>query len=109
MHGCERKCWSTVNFAIPARACSQFYRRYWQRGGQNYFAIAIHTDADSYFFMNRLVNAASLFIASLLVLTGCAAEDDPFPVHSAAPTDADAQVAGAATPVPGISNAGWKW
>ena len=36
--------------------------------------------------MNRLVGATCLAIATLLVLTGCATDDDPFPVHPAATT-----------------------
>jgi hypothetical protein len=59
--------------------------------------------------MNRLAIAACLSIASLLVLTGCAMNDDPFPVHPAAAADSDAPVAGAATPAPESSSAGWKW
>ncbi len=52
----------------------------------DYFGIANRADADSYFSMNRLVSATSLAIATLLVLTGCATDDDPFPVHPAATT-----------------------
>ena len=62
------------------------------------------------FFMNCLVSATSLAIASLLVLTGCATDDDPFSVHPAATaTDSEVPVAGAATPARESSNAGWKW
>ena len=60
--------------------------------------------------MNRLVGVSSLAIACLLVLTGCAADDDPFPVHpTATTTDSEMPVAGAASPAPESSNAGWKW
>jgi uncharacterized lipoprotein YajG len=60
--------------------------------------------------MNRWVLAASLSLASLLLLSGCATDDDdPFPVHPAAAADSEAPVAGAATPAPESSNAGWKW
>ena len=64
-----------------------------------YFGIANRAGADSYFSMNRLVSATSLAIATLLVLTGCATDDDPFPVHPAATTtDSEVPVAGAASP-----------
>jgi len=58
--------------------------------------------------MNRLVLAASLSIAGLLLLTSCTSDDDPFPVHPAARTEADAPVAGAETPAPNGSGS-WKW
>jgi hypothetical protein len=79
---------------------------------QNHFDIAIRGNADSYFFMNPLAYAAALSVASLLLLTGCAGNDDPFTVHPAGTTtDADAPVpvAGAATPPPESSAEGWKW
>ena len=76
----------------------------------DYFCIANRTGTDSYFFMNRLVSATSLAIASLLVLTGCATDNYPFPVHPAATTtDSEVPVAGAASPARESSNAGWKW
>ena len=72
--------------------------------------IANRPGVDSYFFMNGLLSATSLAIATLLVLTGCATDDDPFPVHPAATTaDSEAPVAGAASPARESSNAGWKW
>jgi hypothetical protein len=76
----------------------------------DYFCIADRTGTDSYFFMNRLVSVTSLAIATLLVLTGCAMDDDPFPVHPAATTtDSEVPVAGAAGPQGESSSAGWKW
>jgi hypothetical protein len=81
-----------------------------QRREPDYFGIANRAGADSYFFMNRLVSATSLAIATLLVLTGCATDDDPFPVHPAATTtDSELPVAGAAIPAGESSSAGWKW
>ncbi len=77
--------------------------------GANYFGIATRTNPASYFFMNRLLCAAALAIASLLTLTGCATDEDPFVVHPAGTVDSDASVAGAATPPPESSSAGWKW
>ena len=63
-----------------------------------------------FFLMNRLVRAMSLAMVSLWVLTGCAADDDPFPVHPAATTtDAEAPVPGAARPAEEDPSAGWKW
>ncbi len=68
----------------------------------DYFCIANRAGTDSYFFMNRLVSATSLAIACLLVLTGCATDDDPFPVHPAATTTgSEMPVAGAASPAQG--------
>jgi hypothetical protein len=75
-----------------------------------HFGIANRAGAGSYFFMNRLVSVTSLAIATLLVLTGCATDDDPFPVHPAATTaDSEVPVAGAASPAGESSSAGWKW
>lgn len=59
--------------------------------------------------MNRLLNAASISLACLLWLTGCVTNDDPFPVHPATKTDSEAPVAGAETPPPESSSAGWQW
>ena len=76
----------------------------------DYFSIANRADADSYFSMNRLVSATCLAIATLLVLIGCATDDDPFPVHPAATTtDSEMPVPGAASPAGESSSAGWKW
>ena len=81
-----------------------------RRRRPDYFGIASRAGADSYFSMNRLVSATSLAIATLLVLTGCATDDDPFPVHPAATTtDSEVPVAGAASPPRESSSAGWKW
>jgi hypothetical protein len=82
------------------------------RGAQNYFIIATCADADSYFFMNLLVYPAALSIASVLALTSCTTDDDPFTVQPAAATidsEAPAPVAGAETPPPESSSGGWKW
>jgi len=60
--------------------------------------------------MKRWVVAAFLPLAGLLLLSGCATDDDdPFPVHPAAAVDSEAPVAGAATPARESSSAGWKW
>jgi hypothetical protein len=47
-----------------------------------------------------------LAILTATLFAGCASDDDPFPVHSAANSE---PVAGAATPSKGDSSAGWKW
>ena len=75
---------------------------------QNY-GIAVRAGADSYFFMNRLAAVASLFVAGLLFLTGCASNDDPFLVHPPGTTDPGPPVAGATTPPRGSSEGGWNW
>lgn len=75
-----------------------------------YFHFAIRSGEASYSPMNRWVLAASLSLASLLLLSACATDDeDPFPVHPAAATDSEAPVAGAAATPRESSSAGWKW
>jgi len=45
----------------------------------------------------------------VLVLAGCASDDDPFPVHSSAAAESGNPVAGVTTSPKGDSSAGWKW
>lgn len=57
--------------------------------------------------MKQMALAACLLTFGILCLTGCATDDEPFPVHGGA--NSDVPVAGAATPAPGDSSAAWKW
>ena len=59
--------------------------------------------------MKQMVLLGCLLTLGLFGLASCATdnEDEPFPTHSN--VNADVPVAGAATPAPGESSAGWKW